>query len=79
MPVFAGTVFEYLAEQNVSWKKFEHFYCFLRFFERHTFDLDNIVSVDDLVKGFAMLAKSGNPPSVSFVEPHYVDYPPDSF
>ena len=31
------------------------------------------------LRGFAALAKSGNLPSVSFVDPHFVDYPPDSF
>jgi len=77
--VLTDTIFEHLDEHKVSWKNFEHFYSFLRFFERHTFDSDNVVSFNDPLKGFAALAQSGNLPSVSFVEPHYVDYPPDSF
>jgi phospholipase C len=78
-PVLTDTVFDHLNERGVSWTYFEHFYCFLRFFERHTFDSQNVVSYDDPLKGFAALAKSGNLPSVSFIDPHYVDYPPNSF
>ena len=77
--MLTDTIFDHLTEQGVSWTYFEHFYCFLRFFERHTFDSDNVVSFDDPVIGFAALAKSGNLPSVSFIDPHFVDYPPDSF
>jgi hypothetical protein len=77
--VFTDTIFDHLTQRGVSWKNFEHFYSFLRFFERHTYDSENIVSFNDPVKGLAALAKSGNLPSVSFVEPHYVDFPPDSF
>ena len=79
IPVFNDTIFDWLTSENVSWRNFEHFYCFLRFFERYTFDSNNVVSFDDPVKGFKALAQSGNLPAVSFVEPHYVDYPPDSF
>ena len=78
-PVLTDTIFDHLSEREVSWTYFEHFYCFLRFFERHTFDSQNVVSFDDPKRGFAALAKSGNLPSVSFVDPHFVDYPPDSF
>ena len=36
--VFTATIFDYLTQHGVSWKYFEHFYCFLRFFQSHTFD-----------------------------------------
>ena len=78
-PVFTETIFDYLTKGGVSWATFEHFYSFVRFFEQYTFDSEHIVSFNDPVKGFAALAKSGNLPSVSFIEPHYMDYPPDSF
>jgi len=78
-PVLTDTIFEHLSEQNVSWTYFEHFYCMLRFFERHTYDSENVVNYDDPKRGFVELARSGNLPSVSFVDPHFVDYPPDSF
>ena len=79
IPVLTDTIFERLAERGVSWRNFEHFYSFLRFFDQHTFDSENVVSYDDPLRGFAALAGSGNLPSVSFIEPHYVDYPPGSF
>jgi hypothetical protein len=60
----------------VSWKYFEHHYCFLRFFEKYTFDSEHIVAFDDPVSGFLSLAKSGNLPSVSFIDPHYIELPP---
>ncbi|NOU10303.1 MAG: hypothetical protein HOO98_09840, partial [Nitrospira sp.] len=78
-PVFTDTIFDHLTDRGVSWTLFEHYYSFLRFFERHTFDSEHIVSFTDPVKGFAAMAKSGNLPSVSFIEPHYMDYPPGGF
>jgi phospholipase C len=78
-PVLTETIFDHLTDRGVPWAYFEHYYCFLRFFERHTFDSQNVVSFDDPEKGFLALAKSGNLPSVSFIDPHFVDYPPGSF
>ena len=78
-PVLTDTIFEHLSEQKVSWTYFEHSYSFLRFFERHTFDSENVVDYDDPEIGFLASAASGNLPSVSFVDPHFVDYPPGSF
>ncbi|HEY4089430.1 MAG TPA: alkaline phosphatase family protein [Bryobacteraceae bacterium] len=79
IPVLNDTIFDWLTPAGVSWRNFEHFYSFLRFFERYTFDSENVVSFNDPIKGFKALAKSGNLPAVSFIEPHYVDYPPNSF
>ena len=76
--MFTDTIFDHLTEGGVSWRYFEHGYCTLRFFERHTFDSTNVVSYDDPVAGFDALARSGNLPSVSFIDPHFVDYPPNS-
>jgi phospholipase C len=76
-PVFTRTIFDYLEQQKVSWKYFESYYCFLRFFEGHTFDTSNIVSFDDPEFGFANLARTGNLPSVSFIDPHFIELPPD--
>jgi phospholipase C len=76
-PVFTDTIFDKLSEHGVSWTYFEHFYCFLRFFERHTYDATNIASFDDPIRGFEVLARSGTLPSVSFIDPHFVELPPD--
>ena len=75
-PVFTPTIFDYLSNQQVSWKYFEQPYCFLRFFESHTFDSENIVAFDDPVFGFVNLAKNGALPSVSFIDPHFIEVPP---
>jgi hypothetical protein len=84
-PVFTKTIFDYLSDathsatgQPVTWTYFEQGYCFLRFFEQHTFDGDNIVSLDDPDRGFFAMAQAGTLPSVSFIDPHFVELPPDS-
>ncbi len=77
-PVFTQTIFDYLndPEVRVSWKYFEHHYCFLRFFQAHTFDSSNIVAFDDPLQGFEVLARTGNLPNVSFIDPHFIELPP---
>lgn len=77
IPVFIRTIFDELTDHGVSWKYFEHYYCFLRFFEGHTFDHTNITSFDDPINGFLNLAKTGKLPSVSFIDPHFIELPPD--
>ena len=84
-PVFTPTIFDYLSAavdprsgQAVTWRYYERAYCTLRFYERYTFDHTNIVEIDDPEFGFFAAARSGQLPSVSFIDPHFVDYPPDS-
>ncbi len=78
LPVFTDTIFDHLTDQGVSWKYFENGYSFLRTFERYTFDSVNLVNYDDPIAGFEQLAKTGNLPSVTFVDPHFVALPPGS-
>jgi phospholipase C len=78
LPAFTPTIFEHLTSAGVSWAYFEHGYCSLRFFERHTFDDANIFTADDPEFGFYVRALSGTLPSVSFIDPHFVEYPPDA-
>jgi len=75
-PVFTPSIFDYLTDSKVSWKCYEHHYCFLRFFQRYTFDPSNIIAFDDPILGFENLARAGSLPSVSFIEPHYIELPP---
>jgi phospholipase C len=75
-PVFTPTIFDHLSDQKVSWKYFEQHYCFLRFFEQHTFDSANIATFDDPEFGFEALARSGNLPGVTFIDPHFIELPP---
>jgi phospholipase C len=84
-PVFTPTIFDYLTGatdpvtgQPVTWAYFENAYCFLRFFEKYTFDSTSIRAVDDPESGFFALARAGQLPSVSFIDPHFVELPPDS-
>ena len=84
-PVFTKTIFDYLSGatdpitgQPVTWTYFEQGYNFLRLFQRHTFDDQNIVSLEDPDRGFFAMVKAGTLPSVSFVDPHFVELPPDS-
>jgi phospholipase C len=84
-PVFTETIFDHLTGATdpvtgkpVTWTYFEHAYCTLRLFERYTFDHTNVVDMDDLVHGFFTSAQTGQLPNVSFIDPHFVDIPPDS-
>ena len=63
--------------QPVTWRYFEHGYCFLRFFEGHTFDDANIVSADDPDFGFFAMRPRRHLPSVTFIDPHFIELPPD--
>jgi len=70
------TIFEYLTRYGVTWKVFEHGYSFIRAFTRHSFDTTNVLPVENATTGFYALAKQGKLPSVSFIEPDYIDVPP---
>jgi hypothetical protein len=85
LPVFTPTIFDHLhgaadpiSGAPVTWRYFEFGYCSLRFFENFTFDHDNIVAAEDPMNGFFACAKAGRLPSVTFIDPHFVDYPPGS-
>jgi phospholipase C len=75
-PIQRPTLFDHLDRFGVSWRLFEHGYCFLRMFGRHTFDVTNIVSFDDPLRGFEAAARGGTLPSVTLIEPDYIDLPP---
>ncbi len=74
--VFTANIFDYLTQHGVSWKYFEHHYCFLRFFQNYTFDTTNVVDYDDPGLGFENVARTGNLPSVTFIDPHFIELPP---
>jgi len=84
-PVFTPTIFDYLNKAvdprsgaKITWRYFEHGYCTLQFFENYTFDHTNVVDMDDPVNGFFACAQTGQLPNVTFIDPHFVDFPPDS-
>lgn len=74
VPSFTETIFDHLTEHGVSRHYYENDYCFLRLFERYTFDEDFIVK--EGVNRFETDAKAGKLPSVSFIDPDFIDLPP---
>jgi hypothetical protein len=80
--VFTPTIFDHLSGadpltgRKLVWRYFEHGYCFLRFFEQHTFDDEHIVNINDSKVGFFELARTGQLPHVSFIDPHFMELPP---
>ncbi len=84
-PAFTETIVDHLSEATdpktgkpVTWAYFEQGYCFLRFFEKYTFDTEHVVTLEDGERGFFTRAQSGDLPSVSFIEPHFIELPPDA-
>jgi phospholipase C len=77
--LFTDSIFDHLSQQGVSWNYFEHSPCQLRLFERYTYDSEHVVSFNDPEYGFANLALSGALPAVSFIDPHFKDFPPGGF
>jgi phospholipase C len=84
-PVFTDTIFDHLSRsvdpatgRAPTWAYFEQGYCFLRLFEQHTFDDENIADVDDPERGFFARAAAGTLPDVTFVEPRFIELPPGS-
>lgn len=86
LPVFTKTIFDYLSDATdanglpapVSWTYFEQGYNFLRLFQRFTFDQEHIVDYHDPVRGFRAMMRAGTLPSVTFVDPHFIELPPGS-
>src|SRR5262249_19146534 len=76
VPVATKTIFDHLTARGVSWRYYEHGYCFLRLFERYTYDTVNIVDAQDRVNGFFVNAAKGTLPQVSFIDPDFINVPP---
>jgi phospholipase C len=72
-PVSTKTIFDHLTDHGVRWNFYEHRYCSLRLFERYTTDDNFIVDANDSEKGFFASAATGNLPSVSFIDPNFID------
>jgi phospholipase C len=74
-PVSTKTIFDHLSDHGITWHFYEHRYCSLRMYERYTLDDHYIVDADDPVKGFFASARAGQLPSVSFIDPNFIDEP----
>lgn len=75
VPVNTRTVFDHLTEHGVSWRYYENRYCTLRLYAKYTYDDVNIVDFNDRSKGFAAAAAAGTLPSVTFIDPNFIDEP----
>ena len=71
-PSQTRTLFDHLGERNVTWRYYEHGYCFLRLFHRWVDDVTHIRPS----KEFFQAAAAGTLPSVSYIDPDFIEYPP---
>jgi len=76
VPVATRTLFDHLTEHGVSWRYYERGYCFLRLFANYTTDTTNIVDAGVDSANFVANVKAGNLPSVTFIDPDFIDFPP---
>ena len=74
-PLEVATIFDHLSDAGVDWRYYEHDFCMLRLFSRHTLDQERIVSVDDPERGFYAAARRGELPPVAFIDPDLTDIP----
>jgi phospholipase C len=79
---FGGTtILDYLSQQNVDWIYAEGNVAFLRMFDRYRIDVSHVIPYqDDFNQGiedtFVQRVSNGDLPSVSFIDPRYIDIPP---
>jgi phospholipase C len=77
-PLETATIFDHLTAAGVEWRYFEHDFCMLRLFSKYTFDAERVLTIDDPDRGFFTLARQGNLPPVTYIEPDLTDVPPGS-
>ena len=75
-PVSTRTIFDHLNDHGISWRYYEYGYCSLRMFERYTVDNQNILDGGPDSINFVNSALSGTLPSVTFIDPDFIDVPP---
>jgi phospholipase C len=76
------TVLDYLTEAGVDWVYAEGNVAYLRMFDRYRIDIDHVIPYrDDHNQGiedtFVNRVVSGNLPGVSFIDPRFIDIPPE--
>jgi len=75
-PSVSTSIFDHLSDRGVSWRYFEHGYGFLRLFDRYRFDDTNVIGIDDPERGFFASARAGTLPSVTYIDPDFIEVPP---
>lgn len=76
-----ATVLDYLTQRGVDWVYAEGNVAFLRMFDRYRIDVSRVIPYrDDFNQGiadtFVQRVSDGNLPSVSFIDPRFIDIPP---
>jgi phospholipase C len=73
------TIFDVLTRYGISWRIFESDLSLIRTFNRYRLDAENVqpfYNRYDHQKSFEWICKTGQLPSVTFVEPNFTDIPP---
>jgi phospholipase C/subtilisin family serine protease len=68
-PSQTKTIFDHLDDRNVTWRYYEHGYCFVRLFHRWVYDVQQIRPAAD----FFAAAAAGKLPSVCFIDPDFIE------
>jgi phospholipase C len=71
------TIFEHLTSAGISWAYFEQDVAFLRMFDKFRLDDTNVVPFWDPKDGFLARTAKGKLPAVTFIDPNFVDVPPE--
>lgn len=71
------TIFDRLTTFGVSWMYYEHDVAFLRMYDRYRLDNRNVIPIDTPDEGFWDRAARGDLPQVTFIDPAFVQSPPD--
>jgi phospholipase C len=74
VPIREKTLFDHLEARGVSHRYYEHGYCFLRLFRRYLLDEERVLPATRFFED----AAAGRLPSVTFLDPDFVDLPPGS-
>lgn len=74
-PIELVTIFDELTRRKVSWRYFEHDVGFIRKIAKYTLDFENVVTIDHPDTGLFALAARGALPSVTFIDPNFIDFP----
>jgi phospholipase C len=70
------TIFDHLTAAGISWVYYEQDLAFLRYYNRYRLDDTHVIPFHDEREGFFARARSGTLPSVTFIDPNFVDVPP---
>jgi phospholipase C len=77
------TIFDFLTNAGVSWAYVEGNVGFLRMFDRYRLDTEHVIPYSDifdldLPDTFEIRVGEGKLPSVTFIDPRFIDVPPNS-